>query len=229
MKRTLSHLMIAWLAAAAAMARNPEPLRIADRESPPADPARNVVLVHGFLETGSSFTLMRKRLERKGMCCFVAKLRPSDGRGGLEKLAAGLKRDIDARFGPDQPVSIVAFSMGGVVSRHYLQNLGGAARCDQLFTISSPHHGTVVARLYPTLGAGQMRPGSGFLAALKETEANLGDMAVVSYRTPLDLIILPADSSVWERAENISHPALLHPMMVTSNTVISDIERRLLE
>jgi len=54
-------------------------------------------------------------------------------------------------------------------------------------------------------------------------------MPVVSYRTPLDLIILPPTSSVWDRAVNIEHPALLHPMMVTSNTVISDIEKRLLE
>jgi hypothetical protein len=34
---------------------------------------------------------------------------------------------------------------------------------------------------------------------------------------------------VWDRAVNIEHPALLHPLMVTSNTVISDIEKRLLE
>lgn len=193
----------------------------------PSAPTRHVVLVHGFLETGNAFGFMKRRLEKQGFTCIVPKLRPSDGRGGLERLAQGLKRDIDSALGPDQDFSIVAFSMGGLVSRHYLQELGGAPRCRQLFTISSPHHGTRAACLYPSRGASQMRPGSEFLAALDRSQHRLGNMPVVSYRTPLDLIILPATSSVWDRAENIEHPALLHPLMLTSGTVIRDISRRL--
>lgn len=198
-------------------------------DSPSAPPADRVVLVHGFLENGSAFRMMKRRLEKQGYQCLVPKLRPSDGRGGLEPLAENLKRDIDAAYGPEAPVSIVAFSMGGIVSRHYLQHLGGAARCRKLFTISSPHQGTTAAWLYPTKGVAQMRPGSEFLARLDATDHRLGSMPVVSYRTPLDLIIVPASSSVWDRAENISHPALLHPLMITSRTVISDIARRLAE
>lgn len=192
---------------------------------PPPD--RNLVLVHGFLENGSAFHLMKRRLEKQGYHCLVPKLKPSDGRGGLEKLADGLKRDIDAAYGPSRSFSIIAFSMGGIVSRHYLQNLGGAPRCRSLFTISSPHHGTHAAWLYPTTGAAQMRPGSPFLAELQRSEHRLGRMPVVSYRTPLDLIIVPSSNSKWERAENISHPALLHPLMVTSRTILEDIETRL--
>lgn len=192
-------------------------------------PPKRVVLVHGFLEDGSAFGFLKARLEKRGCECLVPKLRPSDGRGGLERLAEGLKQDIDARCGRDEPISIVAFSMGGLVSRHYLQSLGGAARCDQLITISSPHHGTHAAWLYPSAGAVQMRPNSQFLRSLKAGEDRLGTMPVVSYRTPLDLIILPASSSVWERAENVSHPALLHPFMLLSPTVLGDVERRLME
>jgi triacylglycerol lipase len=194
-----------------------------------APTAGRVVLVHGFLETGSAFKPLRKRLEDRGFACLVPKLRPSDGRGGLEPLAQGLKEEIDAAFGPEQPIHIVAFSMGGLVSRHYLQNLGGAARCAKLFTIASPHNGTRTAWLYPTKGAIQMRPGSGFLENLRKTEANLGGMPIVSYRTPMDLMILPANSSVWERAENFQYPVLLHPLMLTSASVMKDVEKRLLE
>lgn len=193
----------------------------------PSPETRHVVLVHGFLETGNAFNFMKRKLEKQGFICHIPKLRPSDGRGGLERLAQGLKNDINQTLGPDQDFSIIAFSMGGLVSRHYLQELGGAPRCRHLFTISSPHHGTRAAWLYPTLGASQMRPGSEFLATLDRSEHRLGSMPVVSYRTPLDLIILPATSSVWDRAENIEHPALLHPLMVTSGTVIRDISRRL--
>lgn len=221
MKRRLLTVCAGLLASSCVHARKPE--------ISPTPAARKVVLVHGFLETGSSFKWMKKRLEKRGFECLVPKLRPSDGRGGLEGLAERLKRDIDAAYGPDQPISIVAFSMGGLVSRQYLQNLGGAKRCERLFTISSPHHGTRMAWLYPSRGAEQMRPGSGFLADLGKTESNLGKMPVVSYRTPMDLIILPTTSSMWDRAVNIEHPALMHPLMLTSNTVMADLEKRLSE
>ena len=192
-------------------------------------PVRHVVLVHGFLETGWTFMTLRQRLEKRDFECRVPKLRPCDGRGGLEPLAKQLKQDIDAAYGPKQPVSIVAFSMGGLVARYYLQNLGGAPRCAQLITISSPHHGTDSAWYYPTKGAAQMRPGSRFLADLEMTQSRLGKMPVVSYRTQRDLVVVPPESSVWDRAVNLEYPVLLHALMLHSNAVLSDIERRLLE
>ena len=232
MKSTLLTLLAGLFASGLSTARNPEPLRFRGTTTAPAPAGaavRKVVLVHGFLDRGSVFRLLRRHLEAQGVHCLVPELNPSDGRGGLESLARQLKADIDAQYGPDEPISIVAFSMGGLVSRHYLQSLGGAARCERLFTVASPHHGTWAAWLYPSQGAGEMRPGSGFLTDLGKTENRLGGMDVVSYRTPLDLIILPSTSSVWDRAENIAHPALLHPLMLHSPAVIEDIGRRILE
>jgi triacylglycerol lipase len=173
--------------------------------------------------------MLRKRLEKRGVEVFVPRLLHSDGRGGLEKLALHLKQDIDGKFGPDQPISIVAFSMGGLVSRQYLQNLGGASRCENLITISSPHNGTHAAWCYPSKGAEDMRPGSPFLTELQSTQDRLGKMPVTSYRTPMDLIILPATSSIWDRAENLEYPVIMHPLMLNSNKVLSDVERRLLD
>ncbi len=197
---------------------------------PPASPrVPRVVLVHGFLENGSTYKMLRTRLEKRGFECLVPRLKHTDGRGGLANLAVHLKQDIDAKFGPEQPISIVAFSMGGLVSRHYLQELGGAARCENLITVSSPHHGTKAAYLYPSQGAGEMRPGSPFLASLRGSQHRLGKMPVASYRTPMDLIILPPDSSVWDRAENYKYPVMLHPLMLTSGPVLNDIEQRLLK
>lgn len=198
-------------------------------QTPPRSPAKRVVLVHGFLETGTTFAMLEDSLKEQGVQCIVPKLRPMDGQGGLEKLAEGLKRDIEAAYGPNQKICIVGFSMGGLVSRYYLQNLGGAKRCETFITVASPHHGTNTAWLYPSQGAGQMRPGSKFLSDLQQTQSNLGNMKVVSYRTRLDLIILPSSSSIWDRAENIEHPSLLHPLLLTSPKVTKDIERRILE
>lgn len=190
-------------------------------------PVRRVVLVHGFLDTGSIFKKLKTRLEKRGCECYAPQMTPSDGRGGLEKLAVRLKQDIDTKFGPNAPVSIVAFSMGGLVARQYLQNLGGAARCEKLITISAPHHGSMVASLYPSKGSQEMRPGSPFLASLEQSQQKLGKMAIISYRTPMDLMIVPSSSSIWGRAENIHFPVLLHPLMPTSKRVMADIENRL--
>lgn len=192
-------------------------------------PTRRVVLVHGFMETGSTFKTLQRRLEKRGFECYTPRLLHNDGRGGLENLAVHLKQDIDAKFGPQEPISIVAFSMGGLVSRHYLQNLGGAARCKNLITVSSPHNGTKAAWIYPSQGAKEMRPGSSFLTNLHSTQGNLEKIQVASYRTPLDLVILPPTSSVWDRAENLEYPVILHPMMLTSRRVLDDIEKRLVE
>lgn len=231
MKSRLLHLLAGLLAVLPAQALELRPWRAALQTRthfPPQAPlAGRVVLVHGFLETGGNFDTLRKRLQKQGYECLVPRLRPSDGRGGLETVAQGLKHDIESVFGPSEPVSIVAFSMGGLVSRHYLQQLGGAGRCDMLITVSSPHHGTRAAWLYPSKGAEQMRPGSGFLMELAQSEASLGDMPVISYRTPMDLVILPPASSVWKRAHNLEFPVLMHPLMLSSRPVLRDIERRL--
>jgi triacylglycerol lipase len=193
----------------------------------PAQPRyERVVLVHGILEDGKAFDSLKNRLETHGIKCLVPKLTPNDGRNGLDKLAENLKADIDAEFGPSDSIAVVAFSMGGLVSRYYLQNLGGAERCETFITVSSPHHGTKVAYAYPGVGARQMRPGSDFLADLVKTEDRLGDIPIVSYRTPMDLIILPTASSVWDRAENHSFHVALHPLMLHTNSVLDDIEKR---
>ena len=202
---------------------------VSTSKPPPTPRTRRVVLVHGFLENGCNYKLLKQRLEGDGIQCLVPKLVPCDGRGGLEHLAAGLKQDIDTAYGPDQPIAIVGFSMGGLVARYYLQNLGGAARCDQLITVSTPHHGTDSANYYPSLGAQQMRLGSRFLADLEKTENKLGHMRLVSYRSRYDMVIYPHASAIWDRAENLEFSVLFHSMMVTSGAVMSDIERRLVK
>jgi len=189
---------------------------------------KRVVLVHGFLDTTGCFKTLRRRLEKHGFDCYVPSLKPSDGRGGLEDIATKLKQDINTRFGPTAPISVVGFSMGGLVSRQYLQVLDGSKRCENFITVSSPHHGTFTAFLYPSLGAKQMRPGSRFLANLRDTQDRLVTIPTTSYRTPLDLMILPSSSSIWDCAENLEFPVLMHPLMLTSNQVLSDIEQRLM-
>ena len=188
-----------------------------------------VVLVHGIFGDSSQMDPVRKRLEKQGFECFSPSLKPADARDGLEVLADQLKKEIDLHFDEREPFAIIGYSMGGIVSRHYLQHLGGSRRCAAFITISSPHQGTRVAWLYPGKGAAQMRPGSEFLARLDASQDSLGGLEVVSYRTPMDLVIVPDRNSVWDRAENLDFPVAMHPLMLRSRRVLSDIEHHLLK
>lgn len=191
-------------------------------------PAKRVVLVHGIFQSKwRCFGFLRRDLAKRGVEFLAPSLKPADGRDGIPAMAEQLKASINARFGEDERFVVIAFSMGGLVSRHYLQELGGAKRCDGFFSISTPHHGTQVASIFWGKAAEQMRPGSAWLKRLHETENRLGKIPIVSYRTPADLIIIPSKSSEWDRAENISIPCPIHPMMTFSPRVRRDILARL--
>lgn len=194
-------------------------------EAPPV--MTHAVLVHGIWQhEGRCFGLLRRDLEKRGVTCLVPSLKPADGREGIGTLALQLRKEIDKAFGKEQSFVLVGFSMGGLVSRVYLQDLDGARRCESLITISSPHHGTGMAHLHYGRGAAEMRPGSVFLSELERGQDRLGDLPIVSYRTPYDAVIVPSESSVWELAENIEIPCPLHPLMTASRKVRHDILRR---
>ncbi|MGJ7606990.1 esterase/lipase family protein [Variovorax sp. LT1R20] len=188
----------------------------------------NVVLVHGIFDDGGIFQRLERCLRDAGYQCWVPALKPADGRRGIHDLACKLKAYIDDRIGPAEPIAIVGFSMGCIVSRHYLQLLDGHARTRALFAISAPHQGTLVAYLYPGKGARDMRPGSPLLEELKRTEDCLARMAVFGYWTSFDATVFPARSSHWPLASSsLNARALLHRFMPANERVCADIVRRM--
>jgi triacylglycerol lipase len=190
-------------------------------------PVKRVVIVHGIFDTKITMIPLRKSLEKAGFECFVPSLDPVDGRDGLEPMARQLGQAIDAEFGPDAPFSIVAFSMGGLVSRHYLQNLAGTSRCKGLHTIATPHNGTWLAYLYPGEGTRQMRPGSPFLTALNGSASVFDTVPATAYRSPWDGVVLPARNAAWDKADNVEIRSLLHPSLLWRKPLHKDLAQRL--
>jgi triacylglycerol lipase len=182
------------------------------------------VLVHGINDTSSKFKTMQAAFERKGYRCIVPSLSPKNAFQGLEALAIQLKNIIDAENKKNDDVyCLVGFSMGGLIARYYLQELEGAHSFHQFFSIATPHHGSLLAYLSKNKGVKQMRPGSEFLCNLKQSSNRLSRLPCYSYWTPYDLMILPASSSVWKKAENIKVKVLCHPLMVRNQFIIADI------
>jgi triacylglycerol lipase len=182
------------------------------------------VLVHGINDTSRKFKAMQCAFEDKGYRCIVPSLTPKNGSKGLEYLARQLKDFINTETdSTDAELSLVGFSMGALVSRYYLQELEGYRKVCQFFSISSPHHGSFWAYWGMNKGVQHMRPGSGFLHNLEQSAGCLPHIRCYSYWTPFDLMILPATSSLWNKAENIKINSLCYPLMVRNGQVIADI------
>ncbi len=182
-----------------------------------------VILVHGIFNSGYVFYSLKKKLEAKGLQCFAPDLKPLDGRKGIENWALQLKTAINNQYGETRKITLIGFSMGGIVARYYLQSFEGYKRVGSFFTISSPHHGSYLAYLYPGKGTKQLRPGNNFLNNLEKGEEVYQDMSVYSYWTPFDLMIIPASSSVWKIANNKKYYCLFHLQMLFHKPLAEDI------
>lgn len=156
---------------------------------------------------------MSAYLTHLGWSVYTLNLTPNFGTLTLEELAQQLNQFIEQTFEPDQPIDLVGLSMGGLVSRYYVQRLGGINRVQRFITIASPHNGTLMAYSLQGKGCIQMRPSSPFLTALNQDIAVLSQLNFTSIWTPWDFIIVPATSSQVPVGEDVIVPVIAHAMM----------------
>lgn len=176
-----------------------------------------VLLVHGIDDTGAVFDAMRPHLQAAGFQVESLDMVPNNGDASLTALAGQIRDKVEAvrlQTGSER-VDVVAFSLGGIASRYYLQRLGGAERVQRFVTLSSPHHGTLTGFLRWNPGATELRTGSAFLADLnRDWDATARKVQVTSIWTPFDLMIVPAVSSRLPGATEVLVPVALHPWML---------------
>ncbi len=183
-----------------------------------------VLLIHGIDDTEAVFHQMRNYLIQRGLSVHTLNLVPNNGDVGLDELAKQVSDYVTATFASQQRLDLVGFSMGGIVSRYYVQRLGGINRVQRFITISSPHHGTVVAYASQRPGCVQMRPDSIFLKDLNFDAVILGQLDFTSIWTPYDLMIVPANSSQMSVGSQVIVPVPLHPWMLTDSRSLAVVK-----
>lgn len=187
---------------------------------PPKPEYNPVILVHGIHSSSRDMTRMARHFRAEGREVFTPDLSPNGGQATIEELGKQLATFTDRHVKRGRKFDLVGFSMGGLVSRYYVQRLGGEKQVAHLITIAAPHHGTVFARLHPGAGAAEMRRDSPFLRELATDDAKLGNVKFTCFYTPLDLVVFPSSSSVMPQAKNCRVWASLHPSLIIEKRCI---------
>lgn len=113
-------------------------------------PRHPVVFCHGLLafsmlkiqmpEDRNCFTPLRGLLRERGLPALYPQVSPTSS---IAERARELRGQILAWT--DEPVNLIAHSMGGLDARYLISHLGMAGRVRSLTTISTPHRGTYLA------------------------------------------------------------------------------------
>lgn len=134
---------------------------------------------------------------------------PWFGLGDIRDTAADLAKvsdEVRESTGADK-VHLIGHSQGGLVSRYYVKELGGADEVESVTSLAAPHHGTATASLLKLLGLGtclgvvackQMSLDSAFLADLNAGDDTIGDVRYVNIGTKFDEVVIPYTSSFLE-------------------------------
>lgn len=188
-----------------------------------------VLLVHGLVDNRSVFGVLQRQLRRKGFR-HVATMNYPLLTGDVRSAAALLAQRVEAlceETGADR-VHVVGHSLGGIIGRWYVQQMGGDERVDTLVTLGSPHAGTTAAKVLPLSIVRQLRPGSDILAALA-APARGCRTHVLSLWSDRDEMMLPRDCARLDhvdldvrnvRLSGVGHVAMpIHPRVVTEITL----------
>src|SRR5262249_17355598 len=118
-------------------------------------------------------------------------------------------------------------SMGGLVARAYLRRFG-AARVARIITLGTPHHGSVLAYMFPGRSLAQLRPGNPWLAELNCSEHDSAPVPITSIRSRHDSMVAPQASSVLGQAENIALVAVAHNALLADTGVRKVVAAKIL-
>lgn len=181
-----------------------------------------VVLIHGFFASAGVFRPMRQRLvDETGS--KVASFTHAPG-ASIARIAKSLARIVD-RVPKGCRVHVVGHSLGGLVARWYVQELGGHERVAQTISLGSPFGGTEVARRFPILVGRDLCRTSPVLARLR-ARAHEHEVPHTSIVGDGDVMVVPCESAIFPRGEVVVLPGRGHNSLLYDAESIATIVDR---
>ena len=193
--------------------------------------APGVVLVHGLFCNRGFWNPWMRTLRAQGRAFIAVNLEPAWGSldAHVDTVAQAVRRLTEAT---GRPPLLVGHSMGGLVARHWLAVAAGpaasrpfAAVC-RVVTIATPHGGTWIARLSPTLHGRQMGLQSDWLRQLESVSAPGVAARFVCWYSNADNMVFPPSTACLPGADNrfvpvTAHVALgLHPRVMAETLAL---------
>jgi triacylglycerol lipase len=216
------------LVAVAALATALATVTVADtRPSEAATVHVPVVFVHGYTEDSSMWDTMKASFKAAGYTdgeLFAWNYDWAQSNAITADQLTGYVDSVLATTGRTQ-VDIVNHSMGGLVSRQYVQVDGGAPKVRNWVSLAGANNGTVVAATCSYLASCQeMIPGSPFIDNLNGLLPLPAGPKYRTYWSAVDGIIIPANSTVLPGATNVQvNPLINHLTIFRDPGVIASV------
>ena len=165
-----------------------------------------VVLVHGFFATAGVFRPLRRRLEDE-LGARVASFTHVPG-AGVRRIALALARMVD-RLPSAARVHLVGHSLGGLVARWYVEELGGHHRVAQTIALAAPFAGAAAAARFPWFVGEDLHPKSDLIAKLRacEPRACVPHCSIIG---DADRLVYPAAEQAFSHGDHIVLDGLGH-------------------
>jgi hypothetical protein len=186
-----------------------------------------VVLVHGLVDNRSVFSVMTRSLRRRGfshVCTWNYSPLLTDIARGAADLGDQIER-ICEQTGHDR-LHVVGHSLGGLISRYYVQRQGGDRRVASLVTLGTPHAGSVWAHAGLTPLIRQLRPGSSVIRELQEPAPGCTTPVTAVY-SDLDQMVVPSTSGRCDhpdlRARNVLVRGVGHLSLPRHRAVVDEV------
>jgi pimeloyl-ACP methyl ester carboxylesterase len=189
-------------------------LRRVHRPTPRLREQRTVVFVHGYLCNPAVFLPMAAYLRHRGLRQVLPFGYPSTH--GVERGAIALRRFLKEQVRGGE-IDLVCHSLGGLVARSYLQELGGARRVARCVTLGTPHFGTYNAYWLASRVGKELRPDSDLLRRLRASRAATEEVRFLSVIGGSDNLVIPRVFAAHE--EEICVPDLGHMAMLYAPSV----------
>ena len=173
---------------------------------------RPVILVHGYGHNRSGWFVLERQLRAAGFTS-IHTVNYNPLREDVPALAARLADRVSlirTLTGADK-VHIVGHSLGGVILRWYVQELGGDRNVDTAITVASPHHGTVTALAGSLTATGRELLPSSWLMRRLAQGVRLSPVRWIAYYSNIDLLVAPATSAM-----------LTEPALRAANVLLKD-------
>ena len=157
-----------------------------------------VVLVHGFLATAGVFRPLRVRLERDA-AARVASFSHAPGLG-VRRIAQQLAGLID-RIPHGTRIHLVGHSLGGVVARWYVQEMGGDARVAQTIAMATPFGGARLAERLKLFVGNDLHAASDVLTRLRAGGERTKHVPHLSIAGADDRMVSPPERARFPESE----------------------------